>query len=168
MEPPIETFTSRGLDVCREERHLVMSFMRAWEKGQTHVRLNVGTPFRPHAWPRGAITTRLWSWRVATSWHWGSKEHINVLEARASLNCLQRRCRKTETLWSRFLLLTDSQVCTAILSKRKLLANSISRVFVAFCNSEDNPSDIPSIWRKVDFRRAQKLFARNREKSSAR
>ena len=54
----IEPFTSRALDVCREERQLVMSFMRASEKGQTDVRLDVGTLFRPHAWPRGAIKTR--------------------------------------------------------------------------------------------------------------
>ena len=113
----------------------------------------------------------------------GLKTHINVIEARASLNCLQRRCRKTETLWSRFLLLTDSQVCTAILSKGKtsskrmlpvikksnsLTLASRSMVFVVFCSSEDNPSDIPSRWRKVEFRSARKLFAESRENSSAR
>ena len=87
----------------------------------------------------------------------GPQKHINAFEARASLNCLQRRCRKTETLWSRFLLLTDRQVCTAILSKGKtsskrmlpvikkfnsLTLASRSRVFVAFCNSKYNPSAI--------------------------
>ena len=158
----IEPFTNRVGSVSAEEKQIVLSFIRSSEKGQTDVRLDVGTPFRPKCWPRGSINTRLWRWRVATSWQWTSKEHINVLEARASLNCLRRRCRNATTLSKRFLLLSDSQVCTAILSKGKtssrrmlpvikkfnsLTLASRSMVYIAFCSSEDNPSDIPSRWR---------------------
>ena len=67
-----------------EEKIVVAEFLRAAERGGANVRLDIGIPFRPKAWPRAGVCANLWNWRIILGFPWHTKgEHINVLEFRA-------------------------------------------------------------------------------------
>ncbi len=164
----IAPFAPREQPVSDAEQKLVQAIARNAERGHTDVRLDTGTPYRPKCWPRGALRASLWRWRVATAWKWSDSEHINVLEARATLNTVRRRFRKASKHGHRFSILTDSQVCAAIFGKgrtgsRKVLPvlkkhNSLCLAahgfpLIGYVPSSENPADVPSRWRAVNFSR---------------
>ena len=152
---------------------LVEQYLRIAEKGGSDVRLELGVPFRPGAWPRAGAKTQYWSWAIAHGYPWRNSAgvHINKLELLAVFNSLKWRTRSTKQQRSRFLHMVDSQVVGAILTKgrtssrllrptiRKITALTLAAqlypayIFVA---SEDNPADIPSRW-GVSRRKAVKL-----------
>jgi hypothetical protein len=155
-------FVSQPGSNTPEDVHVVLDFLRVAERGGTDVRLDLGVPFRPKAWPRTGISTTLWNWRIIQGFPWhDTSEHINVLEMRAFMNCLKWRTRKPGFISMRFMHLLDSQVCTAILTKGRsssrknrcvlrrisalLLACHLFPIY-AFVHSEENPADIPSRW----------------------
>ena len=165
MEPPIEPSVSGTGRLPRRKTPGHVSPCKLWKK--TRQMSNWMWALRSGLTPDHKLPEKpdFESWRVETSWHGSSKEHVDALTAQASLNCLQQSRRETETPSSLFLLLTSSQVYTAILSKGK---PSTSMVFVDFCSSKDIRSNIPSRWQRMNFRRAQKLFAESQERRSAR
>ena len=140
---------------------LVNEYLRISEKGGSDVRLDLGVPFRPSAWPRATARPYLWTWKIVNGYPWreDSDNHINKLELLAVLNAVKWRLRKTSAQQSRFIHLVDSQVVGAIVTKgrtssRKLrgsvkklcMLTLISECYPAFLfiNSEDNPADTPS------------------------
>ncbi|CAK0821597.1 unnamed protein product, partial [Prorocentrum cordatum] len=67
-------------------RKLVEIFWTIAEKSGSDIRLDIGVPFRPKAWPRSSIDPALWRWRPTLSFPWpkSSRElHINALELKA-------------------------------------------------------------------------------------
>ena len=140
---------------------LVKEYLRIAERGGSDVRLELGIPFRPDAWPRAGARTQFWAWRIVHGYPWkNSKDtHINKLELLAAFSSLKWRARKTGNQNSKFLHMVDSQVVGAILTKGRtssqLLRPTIRRISALvlaaqfypayiFVASEDNPADIPS------------------------
>ena len=109
---------------------------------------------------RSSVPAKLWKWRTVAGWHWsGSKEHINVLEMRATLTALRWRIERKQVLRSKFVHLLDSLVCLHALSrgrsssrklKRTLLRTNAlllatkSQVVWAYVHTKQNPADRPS------------------------
>ncbi len=162
----VQPFAPRHSPPSADEAALVQALARRAERGHTDVRLDLGVPFRPRAWPRGALRAGLWNWRVATAWRWADAEHINVLEARATLNAARRRLRQRDRQGKRYLILTDSQVCAAVFAKgrtssRRLLPvlkkfNALNLAggghpLIGYVPSSENPADVPSRWRRVQL-----------------
>ncbi|CAK0851959.1 unnamed protein product, partial [Prorocentrum cordatum] len=79
-------------------RKLVEIFWTIAEKSGSDIRLDLGAPFRPKAWPRSSIDPALWRWRSTLSFPWpkSSRElHINALELKAVNASLRHRTRTT-------------------------------------------------------------------------
>ena len=109
---------------------------------------------------RASVPSKLWKWRTVAGWRWSpAKEHINVLEMRATLTALKWRIERRKCLHSKFVHLLDSLVCLHSLSrgrsssrklKRSLLRiNSLllathSQAVWAYVHTKDNPADAPS------------------------
>ena len=157
---PVFTTGHEGSDT-EQSRELVWQFLRRAEKGGSDVRLGLNIPFRPKAWPRAGIPSRLWTWSIVDGYKFKWKAHINALEMQAALHSLKWRARKASNLGKRFLHLIDSQVCAAILTKgrtsslrlrktiRKVNALTLACQFYpsfGYVHTEENPADIPSRW----------------------
>jgi hypothetical protein len=154
-----QSSTTKSVD-SKEEIELVHQYLAIAEKNGSDVRLDLGLPFRPKAWPRVGLSPRTWRWRIVHGYPWKGPEvgHITELEFRAAFNTLKWRGRFHSV---RFLHLVDSQPCAAILTKGRTgsgrLRNVVRR-FNAIClavgaypvigyiHSEDNPADVPSRW----------------------
>ncbi|CAJ1461453.1 unnamed protein product [Effrenium voratum] len=138
---------------------LVHQYLRRAEFRGSDVRLDLQVVYRPDAVARTTVDPRRWVWKVAHSYKWDRREHINVLELRAILHSLEWRARSATFHSCRFLRLSDSQICLAVLAKgrsssRKL--NRILRKIAALCialnlyplwawiASKLNPADEPS------------------------
>ena len=109
---------------------------------------------------RSSVPSKLWKWKTVTGWRWSSsKEHINVLEMRATLTALRWRLERRGSLNTKFVHLLDSLVCLHSLSRGRssslklkrsllrinalLLATHSSAVW-AYVHTKDNPADAPS------------------------
>jgi hypothetical protein len=55
---------SRGLSDTEDSRFLVHEFLRGAERGGSDCRLDTGIPFRPKAYPRAGLRSKLWSWSI--------------------------------------------------------------------------------------------------------
>ena len=117
---------------------LVEQYLRIAEKGGSDIRLELGVPFRPGAWPRAGAKTQYWSWIIAHGYPWknSANVHINKLELLAVFNSLKWRTRSLSQQGSRFLHLIDSQVVGAILTKgrtsSKLLGQQYGKSMLYF------------------------------------
>jgi hypothetical protein len=80
---------SEGQGTLEQQRNLVGEFFRRAEKGGSDVRLDVGIPFRPKAWPRAGLRADLWGWKIIHGYPWRALSHINHLELLAVLNCFK-------------------------------------------------------------------------------
>lgn len=140
---------------------LVSEFLRRAEKGGSDVRLDLGIPFRIKAFPRAALRTDLFWWKIIHGYRWKHPAHINCLELQAISNGLQWRLRKCSRFRKRVLHLVDSQVCAAIVAKGRTSSHRLKRALkklnallvasgtlltVGYVHTTDNPSDIPSRW----------------------
>ena len=137
---------------------LVSAYVRRQEYRGSDVRLDVGSLYRPDAFPRASINPNKWIWHVAHHWPFLLEEHINLLEMRALIHTFEWRLRKSSFGDVRALHLTDSQVALSVAvkgrsSSRRL--NLLLRRFaalqlagglyplLAWVESELNPSDAP-------------------------
>ena len=59
-------------------RQLVTECLRISEKGGSDVRLDLGIPYRPNAWPRAAARPYLWSWEVVHGYPWRESEDTHT------------------------------------------------------------------------------------------
>ena len=118
-------------------------------------------PLRYHRL-RQSIPGKLWRWRIVSGWRWvGSPEHINVLEARATLTALRWRAQQLKQLDCRCVHLVDSIVVLHSLTRGRssskklrrtvmrigsiLLATGIQPVY-GYIDTHQNPADKPSRW----------------------
>ena len=138
---------------------LVSAYVRRQEYRGSDVRLDIGSLYRPDAFPRASVHPNKWVWHVAHHWPFLLEEHINLLEMRALIHTFEWRLRKTSFGDTRAMHLTDSQVALSVAvkgrsSSRRL--NLLLRRFaalqlagglyplLAWVESELNPSDAPS------------------------
>ena len=75
-----------------------------------------------------------WSWSVAHSYPFRTREHINILELRAILHTLEWRARTSTFHSCRFLHLSDSQVCLAVLVKGRSSSRKVNRLLRRICS----------------------------------
>jgi len=138
---------------------MVQAFVRRQEYRGSDVRLDVGTLFRPDAFPRATVNPHRWLWHVAHAYPFHTQEHINVLELRALIHCVEWRLRRKNFNGTRFLHLADSQITLSVCVKgrsssrtlnrllRKLAAMSVAAGLypvLAWVESHLNPADEPS------------------------
>ena len=121
-------------------------------------------------WPRHqriryTIPSRLWKWKEVTGWHWkGSKEHINVLEMRATLTTVRWWILKQHRRNCRAIHLLDSMVVLHALSRGRSSSRKLRRTVMrigallllsniqplwAYVHTSQNPADRPSRRLKV-------------------
>ena len=141
-------------------------FLAIGDRGGSDIRLDVGLPFRPKAWPRASIDPFYWKWRVVLSTRWqdGRDLHINVRELQAGVAALRWRVRAAHHLNARFVHLFDSQVVAAVVSKGRSSSSRLQWLLrkwssisvagglypvVGYITTEDNPADAPSrqLWK---------------------
>ncbi len=123
------------------------------------VRLDLGVLFKPDLAPRTSIDPSRWIWSVAHAYPYKTREHINLLELRSILHALEWRARTASFHSCRFLHLSDSQICLAVLTKGRSSSRRINRILRrisalclclnlyplwAWVESRLNPADEPS------------------------
>ena len=131
-------------------------------------------------WPRQAIPSGWWNWKVAMSYrfkHSLGPEHINALEMRALLSTIKWRASQINTANCRCLHLSDSQVCIGIVTKGRtsscrikhiiqqinaLMLASNLHLLCAYVATHDNPADEPSRSCVRRSRRKPKWVRRNK------
>ena len=142
------------------EQRLVVDHLRSVDHRGSDVRLDAGTLMAPSSWPRRSLRPHLWKWQVKFAWRWTSQgEHINLLEARATLNAIRWRLRSMKGLAKKHLHLVDSQVVQAVVTKHRSSAKTLNRIIrkicslelashthllVGFVRSDLNPADAPT------------------------
>jgi hypothetical protein len=144
-----------------KEQLLVAEYGRLADHRGSDIRLDAGTPYRLHAWPRAPIDSALWHWKVYKSYSWRVAKHINVLEAQAVFDFLRAFAKNMNNHRQKKLCLIDSQAALGVLTKgrssshqlnfvlRRLAAVSrASRISLMYgwVPSEGNPADGPSRW----------------------
>eukprot|EP00971_Amphidinium_carterae_P339710 6477669-Amphidinium_carterae.1 len=100
-----------------------------------------------------------WLWELQPGFVVKTKQHINLLEMFAILQCFRSRIRSPKWFHKRHLHVVDSQVCQGVLAKGRsssVRLNSIMRRLAAMCLCSDsyivclwtisgwNPADSPS------------------------
>eukprot|EP00435_Cladocopium_sp_Y103_P069810 s1270_g34.t1 len=138
---------------------LVHQFLRRTEFRGSDVCLDLGITYRPDSIQRCSVDPRRWVWKTAQAWRWRRKEHINLLELRAILRSLEWRARTTSFKSCRWLHLSDSQICLAVLTKGRSSSRKVNRLLrkiASLCIALDlfplwgwiasrvNPADAPS------------------------
>lgn len=109
---------------------------------------------------RASLPSNLWVWRTVCSWLWkGNKEHINVLEMRATLCALRWRILKGGTRHRRLVHLVDSLVVLHALTRGRTSSRKMRRTLArinallllsknqgvwTYVHTSDNPADAPS------------------------
>ena len=96
---------------------LIHQYLRRMEFRGSDVRLELEVVYRPDAVVRTTVDPGRWVWKTAQSCRWRRNEHINLLELRAILRSLEWRARSASFHSCRFLHLSDSQICLAVLTK---------------------------------------------------
>ena len=144
---------------CRMAIQMVGAFIRRQEYRGSDVRLDVGTLYRPECFPRATVNPHRWLWHVAHAYKFSLEEHINVLELRAILHCLEWRARHSGFGDCRCLHLSDSQVALSVSVKGRSSSRKLNRVLqklaalevacgvfpvMAWVESHLNPADEPS------------------------
>ena len=138
---------------------LIHQYLRRMEFRGSDVRLDLQVVYRPDAVLRTSVSPNRWIWKVGQAYKWQRAEHINLLELRAILRTLQWRARSAAFHSCRFLHLSDSQICLAVLTKGRSSSRKINRILrkiAALCvalnlyplwawiASRLNPADGPS------------------------
>ena len=162
LSPPAETTTLpdvhwRGWSL---EERLVVDHLRSVDHRGSDVRLDAGTLMSPSSWPRRSLRPHLWRWQTKFAWSWTSvHEHINLLEARATLNAIRWRLRSRIGIGKKHLHLVDSQVVQAVVTKHRSSSKVLNRIcrtncalelashthlLVGFVRSDLNPADAPT------------------------
>ena len=139
---------------------LVHGLLRRADHRGADVRLDLGIPFRPSAWPRSEINIERWKWRTVLAFPWnGPQMHINEYELLTVLQGIKWRCRAKRRLGRRFCVLVDSQVTLSVAAKGRSSSFRLNRIlrrldayvlasfslpFYGYVSSGKNPADKPS------------------------
>ena len=70
---------------------LVHLFLRKVECRGSDIRLDTNSIFKPDSCSRSSIDPSKWEWEHCRSFRWRKSEHINLLEMKAVLHCIQWR-----------------------------------------------------------------------------
>ena len=123
------------------------------------MRLDVGSLFRPIAWPRMSIEPNKWRWVVKKAIKFKRSEHINCLEIRMFLYTLRWKLRRLRGQERRILHLMDSQVGLAVITKGRSSSKKINQILrrigalgvagdvyglLGYVATDVNPADEPS------------------------
>ena len=105
-----------------KEKALVYEYLRVADRCGSDVRLDIQVPYRPKAWPRSGIRSRLWHWKVVMGYPWKASldSHINLYELLALSHSIKWRLRNCNNIGSRVLHLVDSQVVCSICAKGRI------------------------------------------------
>ena len=148
-------------DKLSEDQHLVAAYLRIADHRGSDVRLDAGVPYRLSAWPRVAIASSHWAWRVLLSYQWRFKAHINILEAQAVFDAMRTLLKNPQMHDCRRFCLVDSQAVLGCLTKGRsssrrlnyvcvrlaaLLRAANVHLFYGWVASKANPADGPSRW----------------------
>ena len=135
---------------------LVHIFLRKVEMRGSDIRLDTSVVFRSGAIPRTSIDPSKWEWKECRAFKWRRAEHINCLELRAALHCIQWRARRTRYHSFRTMLLIDNQSIIAVIAKGRSSSKAINHLLrrlaalccslnlyllVAWVDTADNPAD---------------------------
>ena len=139
---------------------LVHGLLRRVHHRGADVRLDLGIPFRPSAWPRSEINIERWKWRTVLAFLWnGSQMHINEYGLLTVLHGIKWRCRAKRRLGRRFCVLVDSQITLSVAAKGRSSSLRLNRIlrrldayvlasfslpFYGYFSSSRNPADEPS------------------------
>lgn len=138
---------------------LVHHYLRRMEYRGSDVRLDLQVIFKPDSVTRTTIQPAKWAWRIGQSYPFPKGQRINILELKAILRALEWRARSSCFHSVRFMHLSDSQICRAVLAKRRSSSRVINRILRrihALCISLNlyplwgwvasrlNPADAPS------------------------
>eukprot|EP00438_Fugacium_kawagutii_P028598 Skav226690 [mRNA] locus=scaffold3971:127988:129514:- [translate_table: standard] len=138
---------------------MVGAFLRRQEYRGSDVRLDVGTLYRPDACPRATVNPHRWKWHTAHHYPFQREEHINILEMRAYIHCMEWRLRNAGFQDARALHLLDSQVVISVSTKGRSSSRQLNRLLrklgamtlaagiypiLAWIESHLNPADGPS------------------------
>ena len=97
-------------------------------QGQDLMVQSASEPLNRHQRIRYTIPSRLWKWKEVTGWQWrGSKEHINVLEMRATLTTVRWWIMKQRRVNCRAIHLVDSMVVLHSLSRGRSSSRKLRR-----------------------------------------
>ena len=111
---------------------LVSAFIRRQELLWSDVRLDVGSLYRPEAFPRGSIDPTKWLWHVGLAYRFKHREHINVLKLRALVGTFEWRLRSAAFTKCRALHLTDSVVALSVSVKGRSSSRTLNRILRRF------------------------------------
>eukprot|EP00438_Fugacium_kawagutii_P004912 Skav217251 [mRNA] locus=scaffold47:369148:372975:- [translate_table: standard] len=107
---------------------LVSHYLRRVEYRGSDVRLDLNLVFKPDSVTRTSIDPRRWVWRTGQSYPFPGGQHINMLELKAILRALEWRARSSNFKSVRFMHLSDSQICLAVLCKGRSSSRAINRI----------------------------------------
>eukprot|EP00435_Cladocopium_sp_Y103_P045195 s780_g12.t3 len=107
---------------------LIHQYLRRTESRGSDIRLDLGIIYKPDCVRRTGVDPRRWLWRTAQSYRWTKREHINLLELRAVLRCLEWRSRSSSFHTCRFMHLSDSQIVLAVLTKGRSSSRRVNRL----------------------------------------
>ena len=159
LRPPL----SHGTTTCPLSQILVRKLAGMVSLKGEDVMLQSPTelPLRYHRL-RLSIPSKLWRWRIVSGWRWtGSAEHINVLEARATLTTLRWRAEQLHQMNTRCVHLVDSMVALHCLTRRRASSRKMRRTVMrigslllatglqplwGYVSTHQNPADKPSRW----------------------
>ena len=105
------------LDEKKLHEQLMGIFLRKVEMRGSDIRLDTSVLFRSGALPRTSIDPSKWEWKECRAFRWRRAEHINCLELRAALHCLQWRSRRSSFHSFRTMILIDNQAILAVIAK---------------------------------------------------
>ena len=138
---------------------LVHIFLRKVEMRGSDIRLDTSVLFRSGALPRTSIDPSKWEWKDCRAFKWRRAEHINCLELRAALHCLQWRSRRSSFHSFRTMILIDNQAILAVIAKGRSSSRVVNHLLrrlgalccalnlfllVAWVDTADNPADSAS------------------------
>eukprot|EP00438_Fugacium_kawagutii_P023224 Skav215518 [mRNA] locus=scaffold2213:5437:6738:- [translate_table: standard] len=112
----------------RRSIQMVGAFVKRQEYRGSDVRLDVGTMYRPEAYPRATVRPGKWEWRIAHSYPFQPGQHINVLELCAVNHTMEWRLRRSTFGDCRALRLCDSQVVLGVIVKGRSSARQLNRL----------------------------------------
>ena len=124
---------------------LVSAFIRRQELRGSDVRLDVGSLYRPEAFPRGSIDPSKWLWHVGLAYRFKHKEHINLLQLKALVGAFEWRLRSAAFSNCRALHLTNSVVSLSAAVRGPLELESFEQTPSAACGSSMWWRSVPSI-----------------------
>ncbi|CAK0841817.1 unnamed protein product, partial [Prorocentrum cordatum] len=141
------------------KKYVVHGLLRQADHRGSDVRLDLGLPFRPSAWPRAPIDVERWQWQTVLSHAWRRQgRHINELELAEVLLAVKWFCRRADRLGSRVAILVDSQVTLAVCAKGRSSSRRLNHLlrrldayclaaflwpFFGYVASKANPADGP-------------------------